>query len=220
MGLSPLQENQRRSFLGASDIPAILGFNEWKTPWHVYWSKFPLEDQPQELQEKEAKRKSKALRSGDILEEAIMKWMIEYLDPCGVIEFDVQVIHPEIPYLGANLDGTVTRWTTKGKTRESPALLEGKTTGFSGTPLEKFGRALSKNIPPRVMLQMQAQLLVTGWDTGWLCVLSGHDGSGFKMYRVSPDKNIHAKIIKAAKTFWEKYMIPNNEPPKGLKYVK
>lgn len=88
---------ERKSYIGGSDIGAIINESKWKTPLDVYLDKIS-----EEIDESEP---SEAARWGNILEPIVAK---EY---ARVTEFDIEVApdpirHPRYPHLAANID----RW--------------------------------------------------------------------------------------------------------------
>lgn len=221
--LSLQQRNERRGYIGASDVPCLMGFNEWKKPWHVYWSKMPEDEQPDEIKEANEKPDSKAVKYGNFLESVILDMAADYLVH-EIPDFDnYPQFHRDETVgegiLRSNLDMRADKFFYRKKLIESPCIIEAKSTGFAGTPMEEWGRAGSQDVPPRVMLQVQAQLMCTQFEWAWIALLSGHNAKGLRMYRIKPNKKVQAHIEETCKRFWNDYVLTKTPPPKEMNYA-
>ncbi len=103
---------KRKTYLGGSDIGAILGVNSYKTPLDVYFSK--INEEPTEEIE------SEPAYWGNRLEDIIAK---EYsIRTKTILSQENRLLnHKEYPFLAANVD----RWVG-----DREYILECKTAGF------------------------------------------------------------------------------------------
>lgn len=220
--LSKQDAERRAKYVGASDVPCLFGWNAWKKPWHVYWSKMPQETWPDEYTAtlKPEGAESKAIMIGNALEPAVLRLMVGYLGHEADHEYikDEQHVHKDGIIL-ASLDAQLSCFTYRNKKINEPCVLEAKTTGFAGDPLERWGRAMSQDIPIRVMAQVQTQLLATGWKFAFIGLLSGHDASGLKMYRITAEPKLQERIAETTQRFWQQYIMRKHPPQQDQPYV-
>lgn len=104
--------------------------------------------------------------------------------------------------------------TLDGRVEGGGAVVEAKTSGIIGpTHLDEWGEEWSDNFPDMYLIQLQAQLLVTGAETGYLAALIG--GRGFVMYESLP----HPALMKAIQLKSDEFIAslshetPPEEPP-------
>lgn len=105
---------------------------------------------------------------------------------------------------GATLDGRL----------ESGPVVEAKTSGILGpSQLSSWGDDLSDDVPDMYALQLQAQLLVTGAELGYLAALIG--GRGFAMFRIMPHAGLMSAIVEKTTAFMASLVddLPPAEPP-------
>ena len=99
----------RQSGLGGSDIAAILGMSKWDTPYGIYRSKTePIPDEDTEEHEYQY--------WGHVLEDVVAK---EYQKRTGnkVQRVNVQMQHPDYPFMQANIDRAVVNPDIAGNVR-------------------------------------------------------------------------------------------------------
>jgi putative phage-type endonuclease len=170
-------ENDRRSGIGGSDAPAVLGLSKYKTPFELYLEKRG------EIQRKPVQ--NEAARWGTVLEPAIIQEYAERTGrtvrrPFGVIR------HSKLPYMTANIDG----FTDDG------TLLEVKTARTS----EGWGVPGSAEIPEAYLIQVQHYFTVTELRRADIAVLIG--GQDFRIYHVDHDDELERLIVEAEAQFW------------------
>lgn len=223
MGLTPEQIEARMQYVGASDVAGIMGLSPFSTPYEVWSSKFtPKEFEAITGQAKPPDKDWKSSRLGDLLEPAVVELACEYLqheqvEGAAQIQFrhidDVLVVSPDL-FMPAN------SWTYRKKPQEDPTFVEAKTQGFTGVPLETYGRGGSGQIPKRVMLQVQSQLACTPTvQKAWVALLSGHDAKGHRMFPVKRNQDLIDAILVSVHKFWNTYVLPQVPPAKDLMYV-
>jgi putative phage-type endonuclease len=111
-----MQEIDRKTYIGGSDIAAILGISKYKTPYEVWELKLGLTEPDQE---------NDAMKWGKILEKVILD-EVEVQEKVKIIHRNDVFMHKDYPFLGNHPDGldsnfkindeckTVATWAYKG----------------------------------------------------------------------------------------------------------
>lgn len=193
MPITQAQRELRRNYIGASDVPAILGADPWRSSADVWASKvFELRDDAP----------SEAAAAGTLLEPAIMAWAEEQLNK--PITRDV---FNAVPPFCANHDGLI----IIGDKRAEEGV-EAKTSGIVGQYVdEQWGEAGTDEVPTHVYLQCQAQMMVSDLELVWVPALIGR--RGFVMHRVPRAPDIIARIVETGHEFWNKWVLTKTPPP-------
>lgn len=198
----------RQSGIGGSDIGAIVGLNQYKTPMQVWESKVnPVEDE----------QTSEPAYWGITLEEVVAK---EYAKRTGrkVQRINQMLQHPHLPFALANLDRAVINPDISGNVRwkdgklTTDRILECKTA--NGFAAKKWGEAGSDGVPDEYLLQCQWYLGVTGADICDLAVLIG--GQDFRIYTIKRDVMLLDDLYDSASDFWQ--LVENKTPPDPVNY--
>jgi len=179
---SPEWIAERRTGLGGTDLPKILGVSRFGGPMDVYMDKLGLTAPLVE---------SEAMRWGTILEEPVAK---EYAVKTGrkVSRAAGFLRHPAAPYLYANID----RWSDKKGTPRK--VLEVKTSGEFAA--KDFGEENTDQVPADYLVQVMHYLNVTGKDEGDLAVLVG--GQKHRVYTIHRDDELIRGMAEIADKFW------------------
>lgn len=190
MSLTPEELERRRQYITATDIPQILGRSPWGNAADVYLAKV----------HGKIAHGNDATRAGSLLEPSVLAWAHDQLG--GVIAGDWRVHENGIN--ACSLDGM----TLDGEP------VEAKTSGIvgPGTP-HQWGQPLTDEIPEYYLLQVHAQLLVTGAKRAWVPALLG--GRGFVMYRVDANERLMAGILQISEQFWSEH-IQQRVQPEGV----
>ena len=205
----------RQGFVGASDVPALFGLDKFKTIVDIWESKvLPLKEQ----------KETPALRYGNLLEPVILTLACDYLK--GNWTLLQEKVRKQKGTMAANFDGVLPggTWEKRGKTQAMPRLIEAKSTGFVGKPMETWGRAGTEDIPSRVLLQAQHQLHVAQTfqskcgeaatpEICYVALFSGHDARGLSMYPIKYNPEMGERIEYVCNQFWSKYVVPKIQPP-------
>jgi len=191
----PAWLERRRSLLTASETAAVLGEDTRSSAFKVYWDKV----QPGESLEFGIE--SPAFW-GRILEGPILTAVADYYGwehrRGGAL-----LISRKYPWLGATLDYEIDR----GLGHKEP--FEGKTTAFM---LRGDWNELTGDMPNRVVLQVQHQLLVTQAESAAVFCLVG--GQGACLIDVEPEPELHTIIVEESERFLD--MVKRRlEPPPG-----
>lgn len=177
----------RRTKIGASDAPIIMGESPWKTPFELYSDKiYGVEN-----------FRNRAMQRGVNLEPLARKVFEETtafeLTPPMVVQSD------EFDWMIASLDGI---------NEESKIIVEIKCPGAKDHGIAKEGK-----IPPKYYPQLQHQLAVTGYKQ--LYYFSFKDADDFASIICERDQVYIDKLIEAEKVFVE--CLRANIPPKSSK---
>jgi putative phage-type endonuclease len=183
----PAWAEARRTFIGASDAPAVLGLSPWRTPLDVWAEKVGLTTgNPPTL----------ATRLGHELEDLIARIWHEQHPDADVRHAQVTVRHPDLPWLAASTDREV----------GLDGLLECKLVGGRQTDRWDDG------VPHYVAVQAQIQLCVTG--RRWVDVCSLHAGHGWdhRIARIERDDQALAAMLPRLDRFWTDHVVTGIRP--------
>lgn len=164
----------RQRYIGASDVPVILGLSPWMTPYQLWEVKLGLR----------TVETNAAMQRGKDMEEEARQVFIARTG----IEVEPKVVfHPTIPYLMASLDGL----STTGYT-----MVEIKCVNI------KDHISASKGVvPEKYYPQLQHQLEVTGLDD--MNYFSYNSYSQYCIL-VKRDQPFIDKMLEAEKDFWRR----------------
>jgi len=183
----------RKRGIGSSDCAAILGLNPYRTPLDVYLDKIG-----------EAPEQPESIKMAFGLEaEPIIARMFEAQTGLTVRnDFKIRV-HPEYPFLIANLDRTIVSNNGRG-----PGILEIKTVS------EAFQKTWEDEVPLSYFAQIQHQMMVTGYEYGYFANLFfGFTGvMDFQVIEVMRDNEFIAKMQADLIDFWKNHVEPRIPP--------
>ena len=199
---------QRQSGIGGSDIAAICGLNQYKTPMQIWESKVnPVQDE----------ETSQPAYWGNVLEEVVAK---EYAKRTGykVQRVNTQMRHPDFNFAIANIDRAVINPDISGNVRwkdgklTTDRILECKTA--NGFAAKQWGEAGSDQVPDSYLIQCQWYLGITGASVCDLAVLIG--GQDFRIYTINRDDDLINDLLQQGAAFWE--LVKNNIAPDPINY--
>ena len=174
---------KRKTYIGGSDIGAIVGSNPYKTTLDVYLDKVSEGEHIDDMNE--------PAYWGVQLESVVAE---EYSRRTGLeVKKPGEVIyHSKYPHIAANLDGWV-----NGESH----ILECKTASF--TKSHEWGEVGTEQIPESYLYQVAYYCAITGATRADIAVLIG--GNDFRIYQYLKNPEMETKLIKAANIFWNKY---------------
>lgn len=191
MPITAIQKAERVKYLGSSDMAAVLGLSAWKTPYDLYLEKT---DKLTVLDDNE----SEAAGIGNMLEETLLQWGAEKL---GVeIHLNQNRIHPN-GIFAANHDALVPG---------QPVGLEAKTHGITMFQREHWGDDGTDDVPERVIVQCQHQMLVSDLELVWVPALIG--GLGRRLYQVKRDDELCEMLLARGMEFWTRHVLADVPP--------
>ena len=181
----------RRTFIGGSDAPVILGISPWKTPYEL-WQEKTGKVEPPNLDEIEL------IMAGKLLEETIAKlYMWKY--GIKVRRVNERIISKDTSYPAvAQVDRRI-----QGRR----CVLEIKNT--SEYQRDKWGEEMTSEIPVYYYAQVEHQEMVLGWDKGEACALIG--GNKVRRYIVNRDQAFIDSLYEAEFKFWQ--LVKQDIPP-------
>ena len=178
----------RKTYLGATDIAAIMGLHPYKTSLGVYQDKKGLSPELEmnlpmvvgiNLEERVAKMYSQA--TGRRIRKSLTYRDKEYL------------------FLACNPDYIVLH---------DSRLLECKTSGYWGGQI--FGEQ-ADSIPDQYLVQCMWQLAITGRQVCDLAVMI--DNQDYRIYTIERDEYLIAELRKKAIEWWNTYILADCPPP-------
>jgi len=170
---------ERRNYIGGSDIAAILGMSRWKTPLKL-WLEKTGEVEPDDLSENEA------VQLGIELEDFVAQKFARENNK-KVRKTSQMYVHKKHPFMVAHIDRLIAG---------ADEILECKTCASY-----KQDEWEEDKIPQEYILQVIWYLGITGKKTGYIAVLIG--GQKFKSKPIKFDKNLFDLMVESAKEFWE-----------------
>ena len=181
---------ERKTYLGGSDLGAVIGINKYKTALDVY-----LEKTSEHFEE----TNNDATYWGNVLEDVVAQ---EYSKRVNLpVEVETTLLrHPEHEFLAANID----RWVGNKE-----YVLECKTAGFMMS--KEWGEEGSDSIPESYLVQVAYYAAICDVPKVDIAVLIG--GQNFKIYTYERNKEFEEKLIKIACNFWYNH-IEKRIPPK------
>lgn len=179
----------RRAWVGASDVPAILGISQYATAADVYWAKVAQLDGFE----------TPATERGRYMERGILDWFEAQIgEP---LTRDVTVRCESEPLIVSQLDGRLADGTP----------VEAKTAAVDA----EWGDECTDQIPDSYIAQAQTQLLCTGADICHVpALVAGFKSLEFRRYVVRRNDDIIEAIVDHVRDFWA--FVEARTPPPGV----
>jgi len=197
--LTDARRNLRRKHLTATDVPAVLGLNPWRSPRDVWTEK---------IREVAPSEPSEAAEVGIRLENGVIEWAADTL-MARVVRNQFRVAEDAL--FSASFDALITPADGSAPTEG----LEAKTSGIlSGRVGDEWGEPGTDEIPPMYLVQTQVQAFVGGLERVWVPALLG--GRGFAMYVVERDEALIQTLTDSGRQWWERYVVAETPPPDGV----
>ncbi len=183
----------RRTFVGGSDAPVIVGLSYWKSRYQLYLEKTG-QAEPPDLSEVER------VIFGNLLEDVVAR---EFARRTGkkVRRVNNRVVSKTTPWMVAQIDRAIVG---------EDAVLECKTADAGIA--KQWGDEDTEEIPPTYYIQVQHQLMVTGKGTAYVAVLIG--GNKMKIYTVKRNDELITSLAEAEKVFWNQ--VQTRTPPEPI----
>jgi putative phage-type endonuclease len=171
----------RRTFIGGSDAPIILGLAVYKNRFELYQEKIG-EKEPDDLSEVER------VQWGIILEAVVAEMYTKRTGKKVRRVNDRRIDKASSFPRAAQIDRRIV----------GGGILEIKTT--DGMMAKQWGPEGSAEIPPAYYAQVQHQMAVTGDTFAEVAVLIG--GNTMKLYQIPRDESFIADLTAAEEAFW------------------
>ena len=179
----------RKTFIGGSDIAAVMGQSHWTTPLQL-WAEKTGKVPPRDLSDVEA------VQIGSELEDFIAQQFVKK-NPEKKIRRDSRTfVHPFYPYMVYHVD----RWIVA-----EDAMLECKNTSEY-----KLGDWIGTEIPAEYILQVNWGLGLMIKKIGYFSTLIG--GNKHRVKCIEFNEVLFQKQVEAAKNFWENNVLKNVAP--------
>lgn len=178
----------RRRTLTASDAAAILGVSRWASPVSVWQDKVGVAEE---------RAATAVMQLGNVLEDEVAR---RYAESTGATLGDLGrftlLRSREYPFIGATLDRVI----------DPDRVLECK----APLSLDEW----QEGAPTIYRIQVQQQLLVTGWKSGVLAGLSRATGD-FIHWPVERHEAFLGTLVEALGVFWKLVQSGSPPPPDG-----
>lgn len=198
----------RQTGIGGSEIAAIVGLSQYRTPMQVWESKVnPVQDE----------ETSQPAYWGTVLEDVVAK---EYALRTGnkVQRLTKQMRHPDFEFAIANIDRAIINPDISGNVRwkdgklTTDRILECKTA--NGFMAKQWGEAGTDSVPDAYLIQCQWYMGVTGASACDLAVLIG--GQDFRIYTILRDDDLINDLLIQGAAFWE--LVQSRTEPDPVNY--
>ncbi len=204
MGANEQFHLDRLTGLGGSDMAAILGLSQYRTPVAVWLEKTGREA-PQES--------TLQMRFGTMAEQFVAE---EYCAATGrqVQRFNPMLRHADCPMVIGHVDRLVIPDGAKRAAHQreirTDRLLECKTASAFAASGGEWGPAGTDEIPPAYLIQCATYLALTGCQYADLAALFGNQE--LRVYNLRRDRDLEQEILRRAAEWWRKH-IENDMAP-------
>jgi putative phage-type endonuclease len=197
--LASVGEKDRRTYLGGSDVAAVLGIDPYgKTPLTCYLAKIG------ELQGTIDAEKKKFLARRKRWESPIVEMLREEFDG-KIVAVNQRYVDPEHDFLAAEIDF---EWADADGVIQNGEI---KTVSpFAFNEGAGWGAAGSDEIPVHYHAQVMHGLMVTGRQTCILAAMAGLDTMVF--YRIERDDETISGMREAEVSFWRDHVLAKVPP--------
>jgi putative phage-type endonuclease len=188
------QRLERRLGIGGSDMPIILGFSSYKTPYQLYCEKKGIIDTTFE--------KTPLQYWGEQLEPVIRR---EFRKRNHVLIKNPKTtfVHPFYDFIRGNLDGFIPKWNAVFEAKCSHAFMA-----------QNWGESGSDTIPMEYLVQVAFYCSITNSDAAYIAVLIG--GNDYREFKYTRDLELEHNIINAAANFWYAVQHDIAPPPTAM----
>jgi putative phage-type endonuclease len=177
----------RKLGIGASDIAALIGMSKYASPMSIWTDKLGLSPMDED---------NDYLEYGRRAEPMLVGYFEDRNPGLFVVDCQARIVHPEVPWHRATLDGYVVEHPDGGPL----GVVEFKTTGFD----------VWDEIPDAYACQVQWQMHCTGTSHAWFGVLHNRK---FCTYEVERDDRAIATLTEVADRFWNDHVLAEKPPP-------
>lgn len=202
--ITEAQRLARRSCIGSSDSPALCGVDQYRSLYDLWADKTgKLEERPP----------SEDAERGVALEPYVLS-MFERRMNVRLVR-DIELCAPGI--FGANLDAAIaTANSLSDRIGFISAGVEAKTTVDD----EGWGEEI-EDVPLRVLVQVQHQMMVGGYTLTYIPVLiPKFKRFHFEIYQILRHDSLIAQIRERGEWFWEKHVKTDIPPPATLPHLE
>jgi len=194
--ITELERQARMSCIGSSDAAAVLGLSPYQNQYSVWAEKRGMT---------EPFRGNEATDLGEQLEDSLVQWSLTQAAIAGV-EHDVRLLHPEYPFLAANLDA-------RGQLPEGRfCSIEAKTAGLTGPLSDEWGEEWTDQIPMHYSVQCHFQMMCGGPDYPFALVPALLGGRGRCIFKVERNEETIRLMLPKLLEFYQKNVVGGVAP--------
>lgn len=180
--LTQTEQDERKLYLGASEVAAVCGLDAFSTPWDIWARKKGLiEDSAGE-----------AAELGDLLEAPLLT-RFAARNQVMVVK-PTPVICPDLPWARASLDGLT------DDRRNVQIKLVGAHMVYKW----------ADGVPDYVQCQVQWEMMCAGLSRSVVVALLG--GTDYREFEVSRDDDAISALREVCGAWWQRHIIGNAEP--------
>lgn len=195
------QDQPRSSFIGGSDVAAVLGLSKYQTPYEL-WLEKTGQAPKREFTAQEARR----LRRGKKLEPHILDLFLEENPHIKIVTRGARYCDHELTFLAAEIDF---EWID---TRDPDAeIRNGEIKSVDGFARNEWGEIDTDEVPIHYAAQAMHGLAVTGRNH---CIVIGMFGmDNLVPYHIFRDADTIAQMRAQCVVFWRDYVAAKMPPP-------
>ena len=198
MSITPEQREQRRGYLGSSDMPTIMGVSPYKqTAVDVYWSK---------VAEKLPDEETTAMSVGTWLEQPLIEWA------AGELGVEVTTDPNDLHKVATVGDGAGVFASN------NDSLILGKDAGIeakfaSGELAKGYGEAGTDEVPDHTIIQVQHQMYCSELELVYVALATpSYYGLERRLYTVPRDDAVIEMIVQFGVNWWDTF-VKTKTPP-------
>lgn len=192
MALTAHQMEQRKGRVTASNVPAILGMDKYKSPRQAFM----------EITGQAEDDAGEAARIGTFFEDAVLA-LFQFKSGKKIKRRNIRRVAPDID-LAATLDAEL---------EDEDAAVEAKTTGIASYGnLADWGEEGTDEVPERVVIQTAAQMIAAPEKRLVYVPLVG-GGIGYRGYVVHRDEDLCGLVRQGVERFITDFLKPMQMPP-------
>lgn len=209
MSFTQAELEERRGYLGSSEVAAALGKSKWTSPWKI-WAEKTGRIEVESVDNKYTRR-------GQRLEPVLLEWFEEesgqledghWVEPNRTKEGSQLTVQGPEPWMRATPDGYLWDVGDPAAARNKPiALVEAKTASWHQRG--NWGEEGTDEIPEEYLVQVVWQMACVEVDRTYVAALVDGD---FRWYLVYRDHELEARVLAAAGRFWRDYVLGDKEP--------
>lgn len=194
MALTKEELLERRSYIGSSDVPALLGVSGYQGLIDLWLEKTGRTD-PEPTTSRQAD-------FGERVEPVLVQLAADMLD-ADTVEFNIRRTHPEHDWMRAQADG----WLLDRR-----AVIESKAYGlWNPVYREAWGDEWTDQVPYSVMAQVVYSMHVHDAEVAYVTALVG-GGVGHRVYELQRSQALMDEIVERASTFWHEHVLADVQP--------
>lgn len=183
------QRAMRSGGIGASESPAVMGVDPYRSPMDIYLKKLGLVE---DVETHHTER-------GTFLEPGLRAWASKRLG-LPFVEAS-SLVHPEFPHVMATPDGVARDGS------RVVSVLELKSPG--PRTWHEWGDG-DDEVPDRYVVQCAQQMAVTGAEVAHLVALVDGD---IRCYRIGRDRDLECYLLAKVESFWRDHVATQTPPP-------